>query len=339
MCLISNKIEIVRRILKFDMNDMNKTHTMLPESTKNRQKGVIYCTTKEDLALWTGTSLRHICKHQKFKVRCIECGGRDICSHGKLKSRCLECGGSEICKHKKRKSRCLECGGGEFCQHNMRRSRCLECCGGDLCRHGKRKTRCNECGGSETCKSSWCEARKHTKYQGFCYICFVNNPLFKDHEIVRNYKNKERSVVDFIMEIKECNQLSWVHDKPIEGGCSKRRPDLLLDMGSHIIIVEVDENQHNKYDTACEDVRNMNLWEDVRCRQIVFIRFNPDKYTINGAAIPSCWKMNKRGLCVINELHKKTWSARLDVLRQRILYWISTVPTEMMTTEYLFYDE
>lgn len=322
-----------------DTNHMNTSYELLPKWRKNRQKGVTYCNSQGDLVCWIGTSLRYICEHQRCKTRCIECGGRDICSHGKLKSRCLECDGSELCKHKKRKSRCLECGGGEFCEHNMRRSRCRECGGGDLCMHGKRKTRCKTCGGSETCASSWCEARRQTKYQGFCYVCFVNNPLFKDHEIVRNYKNKERSVVDFVKAINEQDQLLWIHDKPIEGGCSKKRPDLLLDMGDYAIIVEIDENQHNSYDTTCEDVRKMHLWEDLQCRQIVFIRFNPDKYTINGVSYPSCWKVNKRGLCVLHESRKETWAARLEVLRERILYWMSTTPTEMVTTEYLFYDK
>ncbi len=34
----------------------------------------------------------------------------------------------------------------------------------------------------------------------------------------------------------------------VEGGCSKRRSDLHLDMGSRIVIVEVDENSHDVYD-------------------------------------------------------------------------------------------
>ena len=300
---------------------MNKTYETLPFNRKDRQKGEIYYNSNEHTVLWTGTRLQHICRHQKRK------------------SRCQECGGSELCIHNKRKTRCRDCGGGEFCTHGIRRTMCVECGGNDLCKHGKRKTRCNECGGSETCKSQWCEARKQQKYQGFCYICFVNNPIFKDHEIVRNYKNKERAVVDFVMNVNEFKNLSWVHDKVIDGGCSKRRPDLLLDMGSHVIIVEIDENQHNDYDTTCENARNMYLWEDVRCRPIVFIRFNPDKYTRNGLAVASCWKMNKRGLCVINEQKKNEWNARLDVLREYIMRWVRNSPTQMMTTEYLFYNE
>ncbi len=35
--------------------------------------------------------------------------------------------------------------------------------------------------------------------------------------------------------------VTWICDRKIEGGCSRRRPDLFLDMGNHIVIVEVDE--------------------------------------------------------------------------------------------------
>ncbi len=41
-----------------------------------------------------------------------------------------------------------------------------------------------------------------------------------------------------------------VGDKRVKDGCSKRRPDLFLDMGCHIVIIEVHENKHDVRMTA-----------------------------------------------------------------------------------------
>ena len=54
-------------------------------------------------------------------------------------------------------------------------------------------------------------------------------------------------------------------------GCSKRRPDLLLDMGYHIIIVEVDENKHTGYDCSCENKRLMELSQDLQHLSLIHI--------------------------------------------------------------------
>ena len=48
------------------------------------------------------------------------------------------------------------------------------------------------------------------------------------------------------------SNLPHVFDKQILGGCSKRRPDNLIEMLTHVIIVEVDENCHINYNTTCE---------------------------------------------------------------------------------------
>ena len=69
-----------------------------------------------------------------------------------------------------------------------------------------------------------------------------------------------------------------MYDKKIQDGCSTRRPDLFLDLGYQIIIIEIDENQHIDYDCSCENKRIMELSQDVGHRPIVFIRFNPDDY-------------------------------------------------------------
>ena len=52
---------------------------------------------------------------------------------------------------------------------------------------------------------------------------------------MRNYKTKELEVVNNIK--KHFENYSWVFDKTIQDGCSKRRPDIFLDCGPHVLIV------------------------------------------------------------------------------------------------------
>jgi len=266
------------------------------------------------------------CEHGKLKARCRECGGSELCEHGKQKARCRECGGSAFCEHGKRKERCRECGGSAFCEHGKQKARCRECGGSAFCEHGKRKERCKECGGNELCKNEWCETKGNIKYEGYCMPCFVNNPENKDKPAMRNYKTKEKDVVDRITQT--FTSFTWVADKKVQDGCSRRRPDLLLDMGSHIIIVEVDENKHRYYDCSCQHKRLMELSQDLQHRPIVFIRFNPDDYTNQyGILVKSCWKLNKLGVIQITKTKQKEWEERIKTLKQQIQYWIDN-PTE-----------
>jgi hypothetical protein len=277
-----------------------------------------------------------ICEHNKRKSRCKECGGSEICEHNKIKSTCKECRGSSICEHNKRKSYCKECGGSSICEHNKQKSRCKECGGSSICEHNKQKSRCKECGGSSLCKNEWCETYSNKKYEGYCFPCFINNPANQDKPIARNYKNKEKDVVDRITETFK--EFTWVADKKVQNGCSKRRPDLLLDMGSHIIIVEIDENKHSDYDCSCENKRLMELSQDLQHRPIVFIRFNPDGYTNQeGIYIKSCWKLNKLGVIHIMKTKEKEWEERIETLKNQIRYWINNISPKTIEIIELFY--
>ena len=144
---------------------------------------------------------------------------------------------------------------------------------------------------SKTCHNDWCFTRVHTnKYDGYCLFCFVH--MFPDKPTSRNYKTKEFAVVEYVKT--HFPDLSWITDKKIKDGCSKRRPDLYVDLGYQILIIEVDENQHGSYDCICENKRQMEISTDFGHRPIVFIRFNPDSYIKNNVKITSCWNVNKR---------------------------------------------
>ena len=166
--------------------------------------------------------------------------------------------------------------------------------------------------------------------------CFVNNPENKDKPAMRNYKTKEKEVVEKIKQTFP--NFTWVYDKRVLDGCYLRRPDLLLDMGSHIIIVEIDENKHSGYDCSCENKRLMEISQDLQHRPIVFIRFNPDGYTNQeGVHINSCWKLNKLGVINITKTKQKEWEERIETLKQQIQYWVDHPTNKTIEIIELFY--
>ena len=189
---------------------------------------------------------------------------------------------------------------------------------------------------AKKCLSEWCDTLVYSKnkYDNYCIRCYIH--LFPDKPTTRNYKTKEKAVVDFILTKFE--NISWIADKRVQDGCSRRRPDLFLDLGSHVLIVEIDENQHTDYDCSCENKRIMEISKDIAYRSLVFIRFNPDDYiNSNQIKISSCWKPNKQSsiLCIYNQ---KEWNNRLIILQNQIQYWINNKPEKMIEIIQLFYD-
>jgi hypothetical protein len=162
--------------------------------------------------------------------------------------------------------------------------------------------------------------------------------LFPDKPVCRNYKTKEYAVVEYVKN--KFTHLNWIADKIISGGCSKRRPDLLLDLGDKSIIIEIDENQHIDYDCSCENKRIMELSQDLGHRPIIFIRFNPDDYEKDGESITSCWGQDKKGICNIKRSKKSEWNERLNTLEEHINYWITPGNITNKTIEIiqLYYD-
>ena len=292
---------------------------------------------KSHCKLCKGTN---ICEHYRQRSQCKVCEGTGICIHKKRRVTCKECNGSDICKHQKRKAQCKDCGGKSICDHNIQRSHCKLCKGTNICEHNRRKERCKHCGGSELCKSPWCETQpRNNRYEGYCLACFIANPENSGKSVVRNYKTKERHVGTYIQE--NFPEYDWIHDKKIQDGCSKRRPDLMLDLLTHVIIVEIDEEQHNDYSSICESMRTMQLSQDNAHRPSVFIRFNPDSYRCSGQKIPSCFTVNKLGICVISKKQIMQWNNRLEVLREEINKWINVDVCNLKTVQevYLFYDK
>ena len=189
----------------------------------------------------------------------------------------------------------------------------------------------------KSCVTNMCNTIiSNNKYNGYCLRCFVY--LFPDMPNSRNYKTKEVSVVEYIK--KEFQYTTIITDKKIEEGCSRRRPDILLDLGYQVIIIEIDENQHINYDCSCENKRLMELSQDVGHRPIIFIRFNPDNYLDkDNNNITSCWAIDGHGISSIKKSKVNEWNDRLDLLKHHIQYWIDSQSSKTVEIIQLFYNQ
>ena len=186
------------------------------------------------------------------------------------------------------------------------------------------------------CKSEWCDSCVNPRYDGYCAYCYAN--LYPDNTKTKNYKTKEKEVVNYIKS--KFPEYTWIADKRINNGCSKRRPDLLVDFGFQVLIIEIDENQHIDYDCSCENKRLMEISQDVSHRPIVFIRFNPDAYYDNSNnLIKSCWTFSKgQNSISVPRNKKKEWATRLNILEEQIKYWCENKTEKTVETIQLYYD-
>lgn len=124
--------------------------------------------------------------------------------------------------------------------------------------------------------------------------------------------------------------ISYVHDRAVEGGCSRRRPDFLYDCGGHVVCLEVDEHQHDSYQCfACDDGTVQIVGDEIRLRSTFFsathactcewrrlmtikqdlgevqmrvVRFNPDSFTMAGATTKSRVSEGRRRAALLSSL-------------------------------------
>jgi hypothetical protein len=110
-------------------------------------------------------------------------------------------------------------------------------------------------------------------------------------------------------------------------------------MGTHVIIVEIDENQHNDYDTTCENRRLMEISQDVGHRPVVFIRFNPDDYIDEtGVKVKSCFTTDKSGLLKVAKTKQSEWDRRIVTLLSQIREWSCVKTDKTVEVVSLFFD-
>jgi len=279
---------------------------------------------------------RYYCQHGTKKYVCKLCPGKGICIHGERKSRCATCGGRELCKCGKILYFCKECSGttGNYCIHGKQKHYCKDCGGKAYCSCGKRREICRKCGYDDY-PEKWCEnctyvLISNADYAPLCFSCYCF--LNPDLEIAGRYMMKENYMNDFL-KINLVN-IELIHNKKIDEGCSGRKPDWFLDLITHSIIIECDENEHNNY--ICENARTVQLLEDLAFRPLIMIRFNPDSYIKDSKDINGCFEYDEKNRIITNE---DEWNKRSKILLEYILKFINIIPENSLTIIKLFYSD
>jgi len=122
--------------------------------------------------------------------------------------------------------------------------------------------------------------------QKYCISCnlpdFIasNKNMCSDCETGDKIKTREKSRELNIKKLLEKNNIEIEsYDKIIDSNVSRQRPDFVINHNLFKIIIEVDENQHSSYLSQCEVQRMVAIHNSFCGKNVVFVRFNPDKYT------------------------------------------------------------
>lgn len=91
---------------------------------------------------------------------------------------------------------------------------------------------------------------------------------------------KQREVVQFLQNELASHPFTSMDQVPLElKDCGrKERPDVMWDLLDRIVLLEIDEHQHETRPCECEQARMMNISQALGCERTVWIRFNPDKF-------------------------------------------------------------
>ncbi len=215
------------------------------------------------------------CEHDRRRSQCKDCGGGSICEHDRIRCQCKDCGGGSICEHDRRRSECKDCGGGSICEHDRIRSRCKDCGGGSICEHDRRRSECKDCSPVECPK---------------CLDIYSKGSLKCHLEIhTEQYEARKKKKEHNFKLWLDKQDIDYTREHNISFKCMSStfcRIDFLIIFNGIIFFVELDEYQHVHYEISCDVKRMNNVYESLLIEgntlPIVFIRLNPDKFTING---------------------------------------------------------
>ncbi len=167
----------------------------------------------------------------------------------------------------------------------------------------------------------------------YCSSCYAT--LFPNTKRSNQYLFKQKTITEYLKNELEKDDVKFdIIDRKVSGGCSSRKPDLIIERYTHIINIEIDEEQHSGYEDICENKRLMELFEDFGNRPYVCIRFNPDDY--KESEDKTIRSMFSRNIKLV--VKKKEFDRRIKELLKEIRKWLKHIPDKEITLVKMFYD-
>ena len=161
---------------------------------------------------------------------------------------------------------------------------------------------------------------------GFC-VSYCS--MIEQSKLYRKYQKKKEIVIKNLLE-KHIVLPLYMEDITGDNGCSTSKPDFVYHLGTHILIIEVDEKQHKSY-TNCgqtkdeiidrENRRMYNLAHEFDGLPVIYLRYNPDTYRVDG------------------KLTKTPDKQRHDIFIKWVKKCISESIPEGIHVKYLFFDQ
>ena len=154
---------------------------------------------------------------------------------------------------------------------------------------------------------------------------------------------KEKVIVEDLNQflISE-HGITMITNKQIEGGSSKRRPDILISREDYCIIVEIDERQHRSYSNYSNEnnqQRVIDLINDLQGRKMVLIRFNPDSYKDATKITRKSLFSKTRGDRLYQIGCSKKYEERMNLLKHILTHYLSNPPEKPFIEHKLYYDK
>jgi hypothetical protein len=152
-----------------------------------------------------------------------------------------------------------------------------------------------------------------------------------DKYIKRIIKKKEIMILEYLNDNIDYKSRDEYTIKSNNIDKKYNRPDRMYECENHIVIVEVDENQHKSYQCIVKETEIARMYDigsnisETKNKCTIFIRFNPDKYILEG------------------KVQKYSIPKRMDLLVKWVKYFINEYKpkTDNDGVKYvkLFYDE
>ena len=146
----------------------------------------------------------------------------------------------------------------------------------------------------------------------------------KDRIIKKQIKQHEEFIGKLLQT--EINIPYIYQNEIVDKNCSKKRPDFVYHCGTHIVIIEVDEDQHKSYKCTAygdtkdgkmkgENIRMFDIAQSFDGLPVIFIRYNPDNFKNKNNRIVKLPTTKRHTILIkwINKYFEMKWNNGLYV--------------------------